>query len=410
MKKRIVSSVIFIGVLILLGGILMSMGAIAEKSIVGTLINNIAVTIVVSAAVIIIIVCGIIIPMERKAAVRNAALSLSRDRLTVASDRMNEGLVLISEDHIIISLNRRAMQLLETGTNCVGSDIRKIALPFGTEELFERAKSGEHVEKLIEFNNLEYLIKVSAIGAEEEVSGYVMLIFDATERERSEKMRREFTANVSHELKTPLHSILGCAELLNSGMVKAEDMGEFTGQIYSEAKRMVHLIEDIINLSRLDEGSAELQRSEIDLFELAKSAVKSLEGEAEEAKVELIIEGEKALMNGIPQLLSGIILNLCDNAIKYNRPGGSVKVTVGDENGSVVLSVADTGIGISGEHQARVFERFYRVDKSHSKEVGGTGLGLSIVKHSARLHGAKIEMQSSLGEGTVITLRFPKSM
>ncbi len=337
-------------------------------------------------------------------------LELTRSRLTVASDRMSEGLVFIDKDLFIVSLNRRAMQLLQTGTNCVGSDIRSIAAPFGAEELFERAKSGEHVEKLIEFNSLEYQIKVSSVGRGGDTDGYVMLIFDATERERSEKIRREFTANVSHELKTPLHSILGCAELLQSGMVKPEDMGEFTGQIYSEAGRMVRLIEDIMNLSKLDEGSADLKRIEVDLFEIAKSAVRTLESEAERASVTITVHGESSLMNGIPHLLGGIILNLCDNAIKYNKENGKVDVKVRDEDGSVVLSVSDTGIGIPGEHQARVFERFYRVDKSHSKEVGGTGLGLSIVKHSARIHGAKIEMQSTPGEGTTITLRFPKSM
>ena len=410
MKKKITRSVILVILSVLLGGIFMIMGAIAETDIMGTVIQAAIVSVLLAATVVLIIITGIVKPMQKSAFARSAALKLSRDRLTVASDRMNEGLVLIDEDHIIISLNRRAMQLLETGTNCVGSDIRTVAQPFGADELFERARSGEHVEKLIEFNNLDYQIKVSAIGSDGDVSGYVMLIFDATELERSEKMRREFTANVSHELKTPLHSILGCAELMNSGMVKPEDAGEFSGQIYSEAKRMVRLIEDIINLSRLDEGSVDMQRTAVDLLDLAEAAVKSLEGEANEAKVRLEVGGENAVMNGIPQLLSGIVLNLCDNAIKYNREGGSVKVSVHDEDGSVILSVADTGIGIPGEHQARVFERFYRVDKSHSKEVGGTGLGLSIVKHSARLHGAKIEMHSSVGEGTTITLRFPKSM
>lgn len=410
MKKRIFGSITLLVLCILLGGVFMIMGAIAEKDILGTVIQAAAVSAALAALSVLIVMTGIVKPMKKRADARNSALKLCRDRLTVASDRMHEGLVLIDEDNFIVSLNRRAMQLLETGTNCVGGDIRKIARPFGVEELFDRAKSGEHVEKLVEVGNLEYQIKVSAIGSDGDTSGYVMLILDATERERSEKIRREFTANVSHELKTPLHSILGCAELLNSGMVKPEDAGEFSGQIYSEAKRMVRLIEDIMNLSKLDEGSADLQRSEVDLLELAKAAAKTLEGEASAAGITLSVKGENAVMNGIPQLLSGIILNLCDNAIKYNREDGSVTVSVQNEDGSVVLSVSDTGIGIPGEHQSRVFERFYRVDKSHSKEVGGTGLGLSIVKHSARIHGAKIEMQSAVNEGTTITLRFPKSM
>ncbi len=337
-------------------------------------------------------------------------LKLSKDSLNIASDRMNEGLVMLDENFIITSLNRKAMELLQTGTNCVGSDIRRVAHQLVGEELFDRAKGGEHIEKLTDFNNLEYQIKISSIVSDGKFSGYVLLIFDATDRERSEQIRKEFTANVSHELKTPLHSILGCAELLQSGMVKPEDAEQFSGQIYSEAKRMVRLIDDIMNLSRLDEGAVNMQRADVDLLELAGATVSSLENEAKAAKVTLEINGESAKLRGIPQLLGGIILNLCDNAIKYNRENGKVCVSVKNEDGSVVLSVSDTGIGIPSEHQTRVFERFYRVDKSHSKEVGGTGLGLSIVKHSARLHGAKIEMQSVFGEGTTITLKFPKSM
>ena len=410
MEKGITRSVLLLIVSIFLGGVFMTVGVISETEVLSTLIWVVAVTLCLMVAAAVIAITGIIIPMRKKVSSVGEKLNISRDTLNVASDRMNGGLVLTDEELFIVSLNRRAMQLLQTGTNCVGSDIRDVAGAFGAKELFERAKSGEHVEELVESGNLEYQIKVSSIVSDGRVSGYVMLIFDDAERERSEKIRREFTANVSHELKTPLHSILGCAELLSSSMVKPEDVGEFSGQIYAEAKRMVRLIEDIMNLSKLDEGSLDLQRSEVDLFEIAKGAVKSLEGEAEKAKVSISAIGEGAVMNGIPHLLSGILLNLCDNAIKYNREGGSVEVSVKSEDGSVVLSVADTGIGIPSEHQTRVFERFYRVDKSHSKEVGGTGLGLSIVKHSARIHGAKIEMQSTPGAGTTITLRFPKSM
>ncbi len=409
MKKKIKRTFFMLLLTIIIGGILIILHSLAETDVLKTVIGIGIITVLVCLTTAFLLYWGIIRPYSEKREAEKDELELVRNRLTVASDRMGEGLVLIDKNLFIISLNRRAMQLLQTGTNCVGSDIRSIAAPFGAEELFERAKSGEHVEKLIEFNSLEYQIKVSAIG-NNGGDGYVMLIFDATERERSEKIRREFTANVSHELKTPLHSILGCAELLQSGMVKPEDSGEFTGQIYSEARRMVRLIEDIMNLSKLDEGSADLKRMDVDLFEIAKSAVKTLESEAERASVTITAEGESSMMNGIPHLLGGIVLNLCDNAIKYNKENGQVEVRVHDEDGSSVLSVSDTGIGIPGEHQARVFERFYRVDKSHSKEVGGTGLGLSIVKHSARIHGAKIEMQSTPGEGTTITLRFPKSM
>ncbi len=410
MKKRVTKTVLMIIFTLMVGGMFMILLSVAKKDALSTVIGIGIMTSLLCATSAILLYNGIIRPYSIKNAEQRAELELVQSSLTVASDRMNEGLVLIDKNFYIISLNRRAMQLLQTGTNCVGSDIRSIAAPFGAEELFERAKSGEHVEKLIEFNSLEYQIKVSSIGSDKDTDGYVMLIFDATERERSEKIRREFTANVSHELKTPLHSILGCAELLQSGMVKPENSREFTDQIYSEARRMVRLIEDIMNLSKLDEGSADLKRIEVDLFEIAKSAVKTLESEAERASVTITAEGESSMMNGIPHLLGGIVLNLCDNAIKYNKEKGRVDVKVHNEDGSAVLSVIDTGIGIPGEHQTRVFERFYRVDKSHSKEVGGTGLGLSIVKHSAKIHGAKIEMQSTPGEGTTITLRFPKSM
>jgi two-component system phosphate regulon sensor histidine kinase PhoR len=220
-------------------------------------------------------------------------------------------------------------------------------------------------------------------------------------------MRREFTANVSHELKTPLHTISGCAELLANGMVKPDDVAKFSKQIYSEAQRMIGLVEDILKLSHLDEGATDMKRENVDLYALAEDTVKILSSSAEEAGIQMNLEGEKAVINGIPQLLQGIIYNLCDNAIKYNREGGLVTVSVKNEENQVQLSVSDTGIGIPIEHQERIFERFYRVDKSHSKKIGGTGLGLSIVKHAARLHNASIKVHSEEGVGTTIVVSFP---
>ncbi len=221
-------------------------------------------------------------------------------------------------------------------------------------------------------------------------------------------MRREFTANVSHELKTPLHTIAGCAELLENGMVRPEDTARFYSQIRGEAGRMIALVEDIIRLSHLDEGAEGMKRECVDLYDLTAETVKLLSREAESAGVSVSIEGENAVVYGIPQLLESIIYNLTDNAIKYNRQGGTVKVSVEPLSDGVRLSVADTGIGIPPEHRERIFERFYRVDKSRSKELGGTGLGLSIVKHAARLHNAKIELQSTEGKGTTITVVFPE--
>ena len=221
-------------------------------------------------------------------------------------------------------------------------------------------------------------------------------------------LRREFTANVSHELKTPLHAISGYAELMKSGLVPQADMAMFSEKIYSETQRLIRLVEDTLRLSRLDEGAADMQWASIDLYDAARSAMQELSAPAELSGVSLRLEGGSAVINGIPQLVSGILFNLTDNAVKYNVDGGSVTVRVEDRAEDVVLTVSDTGIGIPEDQQERVFERFYRVDKSHSKEVGGTGLGLSIVKHAALILGAKLEMESKVGKGTIVTVQFAK--
>lgn len=225
-------------------------------------------------------------------------------------------------------------------------------------------------------------------------------------QEESEAMRREFTANVSHELKTPLHSISGYAELMKNGMVMEQDMGYFADKIYSEAQRMIRLVQDIIVLSRLDEGQENTTRSPVNLYSVAEAAVNSLEHMAEENQVAVELIGQQVVMEGIPQLINSMVYNICENAIKYNRPGGSVVIQVAEFSGHPRISVRDTGIGISKKDRARIFERFYRVDKSHSKEVGGTGLGLSIVKHAAKLHNAKLEVDSVVGEGTLMVVKF----
>ena len=246
------------------------------------------------------------------------------------------------------------------------------------------------------------------VSTDGKVTGAALLVLDVTEKEKAEQMRREFTANVSHELKTPLQTISGYAELLANGMVADKDKSAFSEKIYAEAQRMIRLIEDIIKLSNLDEGAVELTRETVDLYATAENTVRSLLPAAEKANVTLSLEGENAEIYGIPQLLTAVVYNLCDNAIKYNKDGGTVFVSVKNNAENIVLSVRDTGIGIPKEQQERIFERFYRVDKSHSKEVGGTGLGLSIVKHAAKLHDAKITLESEVGKGTEITVIFPK--
>ena len=335
-------------------------------------------------------------PLLARLRSQQAELVRKNDEFRTATDSMNEGLVLLGESGGIISINRAASGLL---------DIEN--MPSEIEGLVEKAKRGQRAERIIERNNLSYQFNVSPIVSEEKTVGFALLIFDVTERERSEQMRREFTANVSHELKTPLHSISGCAELLVQGMVKPEDVGQFARQIFAESARMIRLVDDIIKLSRLDEGAEDTGRSEVDLYTLAEAVVKELTPEAEKASVTLLLSGDHATLCGLPQMLWMIVYNLCDNAIKYNRPGGFVGVSVEQTDNQLILSVRDTGIGIPPEHQARVFERFYRVDKSHSKEMGGTGLGLSIVKHAAHLHGAEIELDSVPVRGTTIHIRFP---
>jgi len=340
---------------------------------------------------------------------RAAELVRKSDEFRAATDCMNEGMVLFGERGGVISINRAASEILGVDRTAYGS-IGSIERAPEIGELLEKSKRGERAERIIERNNLSYQLNVSPIVSEDSTVGFALLIFDVTERERSEQMRREFTANVSHELKTPLHSISGCAELLVRDMVRPEDVGQFAGQIYAESARMIRLVDDIIKLSRLDEGAEDTGRSEVELYSLAQTVVGELAPEAERAAVTLTLAGGAATLWGIPQMLWMIVYNLCDNAIKYNREGGSVTVTVAAAENEILLSVRDTGIGIPPEHQARVFERFYRVDKSHSKEVGGTGLGLSIVKHAARLHSARVEMESAPGKGTTITLRFPKTV
>lgn len=345
---------------------------------------------------------------QRQLRFQAMVLQQKQNELDTIISSMNEGMVLLNQKGRIISINPAAMRLLNTDRACVREDIWVINRNLALQEALENALNGVPSERKIELCNGCYQVAASPIRSDGAVTGAALLLFDVTEKEKAEQLRREFTANVSHELKTPLQSISGYAELLKHSMVKSEDIVPFAERIYAEAGRMVQLVEDIISLSHLDEGADDMQPEAVDLYALAEATLGSLEHEAKAAGVSLELSGETAILQGIPQLLDGILHNLCDNAIKYNRKGGTVSVDVTDEEKSVLLSVSDTGIGIAGEHQERIFERFYRVDKSHSKEVGGTGLGLSIVKHAAKIHNAKIELCSVVGEGTAITVRFPK--
>ena len=345
---------------------------------------------------------------QRQLKTQEEALSHRREEFDAVTVSMNEGLVLLNPKGTVLSINGAAQRILGIGQGCVGQDILVLNRTLEVQELLEMAFSGRHGEKTVTMDGRDYQMDTNPVLYEGAVSGAVLLIFDVTEKKNAEQMRREFTANVSHELRTPLHTISGCAELLCGGMVKPEDEGRFHEQIYAESRRMIRLVEDIINLSQLDEGARDMKRQDADLYALAEEAVRSLSPEAEEASVTLRLSGQSACLPGIPQLLSGIVTNLCDNAVKYNRPGGEVEVTVEDAPTAVTLTVRDNGIGIPPEHQSRVFERFYRVDKSRSKAVGGTGLGLSIVKHAVMIHHGTIRLESIPGAGTTITVSFPK--
>lgn len=337
-------------------------------------------------------------------------LSRKQSEFDAVTGGMEEGIVLLNAKGVILSINRAAAKLLGAGTFDIGKDILTINRSPALTQLLHKAEIGKHSETVINFEAGIYQFSASPVVSDGKVTGTVLLMFDAAEKEKNEQIRREFTANVSHELKTPLHVILGSAELMLSGMVKPEDIPAFSKRIYTETQRMIQLVEDIIKLSHLDEGAEDMKREKTDLIRIAGDVVQSLKQEAEKTGIQISLHGKSTVLYGIPHLIESIIYNLCDNAIKYNRKGGSVSVDVKDEHAFVILTVADTGIGIPEEHQNRIFERFYRGDKSHSKEIGGTGLGLSIVKHVARLHNAEIDLQSVKNKGTTITIRFPKIM
>lgn len=321
---------------------------------------------------------------------------------------MEEGLVLLDSKGFILSINPAARKLLQTDSRTVGENILTIHHLPKLSDLLEKAQSGGYVEKIMMMNGNTYQIRANPVMNENKIPGVVLLMLDITQREQAEQMRREFTANVSHELKTPLQTISGYAELLSNDLVKSEDVLRFSGKIYAESQRMVQLVEDIINLSHLDEDSEDLKWENTDLYTLTDTVMKSLVPKAEKSEISMELKGENTILYGIPQLLESIVHNLCDNAIKYNRKGGLVRVVVKKEGKNIFLAVSDTGIGIPQEEKERIFERFYRVDKSRSKENGGTGLGLSIVKHAARLHDAEIIVESTIDMGTTVTVKFAK--
>ena len=319
---------------------------------------------------------------------------------------MNEGLVLLDEAGAILSINPAARRLLDADGDCVGQDFLTVDRDVTMSDALRQAAEQGHSEFRGERNGREYQFDVTRIQTEGRTAGTVLLVFDVTERAFAERNRREFTANVSHELKTPLQGIIGSAELLENGMVKQEDVPRFVGHIRAEAQRLVTLIGDIIRLSQLDEGEP-MPTEPVELLAVAREVAENLRSAAETRNVTVEVTGTPATVSGVRRLLYEIVLNLCDNAIKYNTEGGRVEVEVAQDGGTAAVTVRDTGIGIPPEHQSRVFERFYRVDKSHSKASGGTGLGLSIVKHAVQYHHGVIQLKSEVGKGTEIRVTFP---
>lgn len=329
-----------------------------------------------------------------------------KEEFDAITEHMKEGLIIVGKKMEVLSYNKAAVELLSDGN----APIVDSALAFNRSEVFssalEEALSGKAAEVMLTHSGKDYQVLANPVFQENDVKGAVVLVLDVTEKVQRDYLRREFTANVSHELKTPLTSISGFAELIKSGMVRSEDVEEFATRIYNEAGRLITLVNDIIRLSRLEEGQL-YDKEDIDVVKLIKEVVESLEVEAKKNNVKMEIVGDTFTYNAPPQILSEMLHNLCENAIKYNKPDGTVTIRLDKEENSWSITVSDTGIGIPTEYQQRVFERFFRVDKSHSKKIGGTGLGLSIVKHSVDYLGGQIHLNSEVGAGTEVKIILP---
>lgn len=328
------------------------------------------------------------------------------DEFTQITESMKEGLILLDNKGNVLSINEAAQNILETDSDCIGQSFLSIERSRNINNAIQSAFEEGHSEIYAQYGSREYQVDISRIESGGETVGAVLLAFDITEQRNAQRNRREFTANVSHELKTPLQGIIGSAELIENGMVKPEDMPRFIGHIRKEASRLVTLIEDIIRLSQLDEGR-QMPSEQVDLFELADEVKSVLEGACEAKNINMKLMGEHVCVDGVKRLLYEIIYNLCDNAVKYNNEGGIADIDISSDEKNAYITVRDSGIGIPQDQQERVFERFYRVDKSHSKESGGTGLGLSIVKHAVSYHNGTVSMKSEPGNGTEIRVALP---
>ena len=337
------------------------------------------------------------------------SLREKQEEFTSITENMSEGFLVLDNNTDILSYNTSALRLLGAEAVPAESHVSALALnrSAGFRSAVDGALAGKRSEQLVRQGGRCCQVMANPVLRDGEVEGAVVVILDITEREERENLRREYTANVSHELKTPLTSISGFAEIIKNGIVKPEDIPRFAGNIYEESQRLVTLVDDILNLSRLDEADVQLEREDFDLSSLARDVAGRLKASAKKNGVVITVIGDKAEINGVKSIVDEMVFNLVDNAVKYNKQNGRVTVTVDSSSDGTALTVTDTGIGIPQADVDRVFERFYRVDKSHSKEIGGTGLGLSIVKHGAAFHNAKVSLQSTEGEGTTVRLVFP---
>lgn len=344
---------------------------------------------------------------QKEVTEREVLLEQRQSEFDTIISKIKEGMILLDNNCRIISINQAAQDILQTDQTCLGKDMLQILRNLSLNNWLEKGLQGRKQEGILQLDDAHYKVMVRPIQSEDKVTGLAILFFDVTDQLQAEQLRREFTANVSHELKTPLHLISGYSEMLASDVVAQKDVPQFAEKIHSESQRMIQLVEDIIKLSHLDE-SEELAMEPVNLYQISEEVLDSLSAKANERHINLHLLGEPAYITGNHALIHSLIYNLCDNAIIYNRDKGDVTVNVTSNKDNIVLTVQDTGVGIAKDEQERIFERFYRVDKSRSKKLGGTGLGLSIVKHAVNQHHADIKVESQLGLGTKMTVTFYK--
>ena len=331
-----------------------------------------------------------------------------QEEFALITENMQEGLIVIDKYTMILSANSSAWNLFHMDRVRQGESVYCLDREEEFRHAIEQVLSGEHTELVLKLNGSDIQLIANPVIRDKKTEGAVVLLVNVTEKLERESLRREFSANVSHELKTPLTSISGFAEIMQDGFVKDEDVKVFAGRIYKEAQRLIRLVGDVIRISRLDEGGLPYQWEKLDLYSLTHDIFSTLHEAAEKQEVHMYMEGGSTVLDTVPTIMEEVLYNVCDNAVKYNRRGGEVFVRLKDGEDAVRVNVRDTGIGIPKEDQERIFERFYRVDKSHSKEIGGTGLGLSIVKHGVKTLNGRLWLNSEPGQGTEIIMEFPK--